>query len=203
MTDLTLTEIKNCPQEQQGALNVVEIYYDWAGPCHAMTRYIKKIKMELGEERDLKFIMANADLVPSLQPFVGSCKPVWLLIAAGEIVSVLDGPNVTQLRRKVLDECHKEQLIAAGTMGRSSMSIEEAVPRREVLDSLYCNTEEEAEEEPAVSAGQRLTFKAVVETVMRLMSTIGLADKVNMFWIVIVIPHISRSKISWSSYQRK
>ena len=55
-------------------LNIVEIYFDWAGPCHAMTRYIKKIKMELGEERDLKFIQANADLVPALHPFRGSCK---------------------------------------------------------------------------------------------------------------------------------
>lgn len=52
----------------------MEIYFDWAGPCHAMTRYIKKIKMELGEERDLKFIQANADLVPALHPFRGSCK---------------------------------------------------------------------------------------------------------------------------------
>ena len=30
-------------QESQGFLSIVEVYFDWAGPCHAMTRYIKKI----------------------------------------------------------------------------------------------------------------------------------------------------------------
>ena len=43
-------------------------------PSVTLSRYIKKIKMELGEERDLKFIQANADLVPALHPFRGSCK---------------------------------------------------------------------------------------------------------------------------------
>ena len=79
---------------------MVEVYFDWAGPCHAMTRcymlhrdmlscvmssrYIKKIKMELGEDKDLKFMMACADYIPPLQAFQGSCKPVWLFVAAGQ-----------------------------------------------------------------------------------------------------------------------
>ena len=72
-------------QESQGFLSIVEVYFDWAGPCHAMTRYIKKIKMELGEERDLKFMMACADYIPALKPFHGSCRPVWLFIAEGRV----------------------------------------------------------------------------------------------------------------------
>ena len=32
----------------QLGLTVVEVYFDWAGPCHAMTRCIKNIKMEVG-----------------------------------------------------------------------------------------------------------------------------------------------------------
>ena len=48
--------------------------------------------------------------------------------AAGEIVSVLDGPNVTQLRRKVLEECQKEELVATGAISRTTISIQEAVP---------------------------------------------------------------------------
>ena len=75
-------------QDQQGTLNIVEIYYDWAGPCHAMTRYIKKIKMELGEDKDLKFVMACPDYIPPLQPFRGSCKPVWLFVAAGNTKNI-------------------------------------------------------------------------------------------------------------------
>ena len=90
-------------QECQGFLSVVEVYFDWAGPCHAMTRYIKKIKMELGEEKDLKFMMACADNIPALKPFHGSCRPVWLFIAEGEIVSVMDGPNVKKLRSRVTE----------------------------------------------------------------------------------------------------
>ena len=49
-----------------------------------ITRYIKKIKMELGEDKDLKFMMACADYIPPLQAFQGSCKPVWLFVAAGQ-----------------------------------------------------------------------------------------------------------------------
>ena len=84
---------------------MVEVYFDWAGPCHAMTRcyiimtvvtascvmlsrYIKKIKMELGEDKDLKFVMACADYIPPLQPFRGSCKPVWLFVAAGNTKNI-------------------------------------------------------------------------------------------------------------------
>ena len=49
-----------------------------------LSRYIKKIKMELGEDKDLKFMMACADYIPPLQAFQGSCKPVWLFVAAGQ-----------------------------------------------------------------------------------------------------------------------
>ena len=55
---------------------------------------------------------------------------MWLFIAAGEVVTVLDGPNVTLLRRKVLEECEKEELIAAGAARRENISIKDAVPGR-------------------------------------------------------------------------
>ena len=53
---------------------------------------------------------------------------MWLFIAAGEVVTVLDGPNVTLLRRKVLEECEKEELIAAGAGSRTNIAIQDAVP---------------------------------------------------------------------------
>ena len=101
--------------------------------------------MELGEDKDLKFVMACADYIPPLQPFSGSCKPVWLFVAAGntknicsasknispapgEVVSVMDGPNVTQLRSKVVEECDKEARVAAGSTTRDTLAIQEAVP---------------------------------------------------------------------------
>ena len=55
---------------------------------------------------------------------------MWLFIAAGEVVTVLDGPNVTMLRRKVLEECEKEEQIAAGAARRENISIKDAVPGR-------------------------------------------------------------------------
>ena len=95
--------------------------------------------MELGEDKDLKFVMACADFIPSLQPFQGSCKPVWLFIAEGEIVSVMDGPNVTRMRSMVLEECNKEEMVMLGSSRRSSITIQEAVPgEQKILFSLSC-----------------------------------------------------------------
>ena len=46
----------------------------------------------------------------------------------GEVVTVLDGPNTSLLRRKVLEQCEKEELIAAGVGRRENISIRDAVP---------------------------------------------------------------------------
>ena len=102
-----------------------------------MIRYIKKIKMELGEDKDLKFVMACADFIPSLQPFQGSCRPVWLFIAEGEIVSVMDGPNVTRMRSMVLEECNKEEMVISGSSRHSSISVQEAVPGNKVDNNFH------------------------------------------------------------------
>ena len=39
--------------------------------------------MEFGEDRNLKFAIACADLIPQLKVFCESCKPVWLFLAEG------------------------------------------------------------------------------------------------------------------------
>ena len=60
-----------------------------------------------------------------------SPTPAWpdvVLTPPGEVVTVLDGPNVTLLRRKVLEECEKEELIAAGAGSRTNIAIQDAVP---------------------------------------------------------------------------
>ena len=54
--------------------------------------------------------------------------PISPLTTLGEVVTVLDGPNVSLLRRKVLEECEKEELIAAGAGRRETISIRDAVP---------------------------------------------------------------------------
>ena len=40
----------------------------------------------------------------------------------------MDGPNVTQLRSKVVEECDKEARVAAGSTTRDTLAIQEAVP---------------------------------------------------------------------------
>lgn len=82
---------------------------------------------------------------------------------------------------------------------------------REVLDSLYTNIDQEAEEAPA-EAGQageeslpaKLTFATVVETVIRFIKTISLGNKVGATYTptqTYFQPYfyvLCRKKISWS-----
>ena len=85
---------------------------------------------------------------------------------------------------------------------------------REVLDSLYTNIDQEAEEAPA-EAGQageeslpaKLTFATVVETVIRFINTISTTNKVgatvtfvstNISNPIYVLFVLWRRRISWS-----
>ena len=34
----------------EGILTVVDVYSEWAGPCNAMANYLKKIKLEVGDD---------------------------------------------------------------------------------------------------------------------------------------------------------
>ena len=67
----------------QGILTVVDVYSEWAGPCNAMANYLKKIKLEVGDEL-LQCAMANCDTIDALKMFRGHCKPIWLFIISGE-----------------------------------------------------------------------------------------------------------------------
>ena len=71
----------------QGILTVVDVYSEWAGPCNAMANYLKKIKLEVGDEL-LQCAMANCDTVDALKMFRGHCKPIWLFIISGENTSL-------------------------------------------------------------------------------------------------------------------
>ena len=50
-----------------------------------------------------------------------------------EIVSVMDGPNVTRMRSMVLEECNKEEMVMLGSSRRSSITIQEAVPSKQKI----------------------------------------------------------------------
>ena len=82
----------------QGVLTVVDVYSEWAGPCNAMANYLKKIKLEVGDEV-LACAMANCDNIEALKMFRGHCKPIWLFIIAGQTVEVMHGSNAPLLGR--------------------------------------------------------------------------------------------------------
>ena len=82
----------------QGVLTVVDVYSEWAGPCNAMANYLKKIKLEVGDEL-LQCAMANCDSIEALNMFRGHCKPIWLFIIAGQTVEVMHGSNAPLLGR--------------------------------------------------------------------------------------------------------
>ena len=112
-------------------------------------------------------------------------------------MSVMDGPNVTKLRKMVLEECDKEVQVASGGSRRSSMTIEEAVPGNilklfmglfivshfnillvwDVLDSLYRNEEcNEIDENKKVSDEEvsqetKRKFPRAVESVLKILQS--------------------------------
>ena len=64
-------------QDLQAQLLVVDVYSEWAGPCHAMEPLINKmmIQMTRATGRDLmQYATACADLIPDLEPFRNICK---------------------------------------------------------------------------------------------------------------------------------
>ena len=67
-------------------VNVVQVYFGWAGPCEPLTYYLRKVKLEAGcepDSPDLVFASANATNIPDLSPFHGSCQPTWLFLISG------------------------------------------------------------------------------------------------------------------------
>ena len=109
----------------------------------------------------------------------------------------MDGPNVTKLRKMVLEECDKEVQVASGGSRRSSMTIEEAVPGNilklfmglfivshfnillvwDVLDSLYrneeCNKIDENKKvsDEEVSQETKRKFPRAVESVLKILQS--------------------------------
>ena len=51
----------------------------------------------------------------------------------------MDGPNVTLMRSKVLEECDKEAQVMAGVSRRNSIAITEAVPSNFLAENLKIN----------------------------------------------------------------
>ena len=85
---------------------MVDVYSEWAGPCNAMANYLKKIKLEVGDEV-LQCAMANCDSIEALSMFRGHCKPIWLFIISGQTVEVMHGSNAPLLGRIIQNQMER------------------------------------------------------------------------------------------------
>ncbi|CAF1064773.1 unnamed protein product [Rotaria sp. Silwood1] len=91
-------------------LTVVDVYQQWAGPCKSVEGNFKRIKLETGEAL-LKFALAKADTIDSLERFRGRCEPCFLFYATGVLVDAVIGANAPELQRKIMLNIEQEKKI--------------------------------------------------------------------------------------------
>ena len=82
-------------------LTVVDVYSEWAGPCNAMANYLKKIKLDVGDEL-LQCAMASCDSIEALKMFRGHCKPIWLFIMSGKYMAEQRKSPITIFRKDAM-----------------------------------------------------------------------------------------------------
>ncbi|XP_027838372.2 uncharacterized protein LOC114120611 [Aphis gossypii] len=82
---------------------VIDIYSEWCGPCVAMITYLRKIKMELGNEY-LNFAIAKSDNINVLKRFRQKSEPYWMFFFDGKLVNVIIGADAPRLIRLIIEE---------------------------------------------------------------------------------------------------
>ena len=186
----------NFPEIMQGILTVVDVYSEWAGPCNAMANYLKKIKLEVGDEL-LQCAMANCDTIDALKMFRGHCKPIWLFIISGkrneapshtltsvtppgQPVEVIHGSNAPLLGRIIGQ--HVERL-RAGEPATQAIALEDAVPESELHLDLALEKQERLSKELSVKMENKKLFD---ET------------EFALFYLQVIV--LSQSQISLSLY---
>ncbi|XP_049672695.1 thioredoxin domain-containing protein 3 [Accipiter gentilis] len=125
---------------------VIDVYQAWCGPCKAVVNLFRKLKNEFGEDDVLHFAVAEADSIPTLQPFRNKCEPVFLFCVNGKIITVVRGVNASLISKKITELVQEEREIAAGQKERdevdelvfleeksSEETVEEPVPEEVVV----------------------------------------------------------------------
>ncbi|CAI6357278.1 unnamed protein product [Macrosiphum euphorbiae] len=88
--------------EHQG-MYVIEVYAEWCGPCTAMTTYLKKVKMELGNE-SLRYAIAKSDEINVLERFRNKSEPHWMFFFDGKLVKVIIGADASRITQSIVEE---------------------------------------------------------------------------------------------------
>ncbi|KAM9302814.1 thioredoxin domain-containing protein 3 [Morus bassanus] len=125
---------------------VIDVYQAWCGPCKAVVNLFRKLKNEFGEDDVLHFAVAEADSIPTLQPFRNKCEPVFLFCVNGKIIAIVRGVKAPLIRKKIAELVQEEREIAAGQKERvevdelvflgeksSEEAVEENVHEEEVI----------------------------------------------------------------------
>ncbi|NXL53964.1 TXND3 protein, partial [Podilymbus podiceps] len=98
---------------------VIDVYQAWCGPCKAVLNLFRKLKNEFGEDDVLHFAVAEADSIPTLQPFRNKCEPVFLFCVNGKIIAIVRGVNGPLISKKITELVKEEREIAAGQKERT------------------------------------------------------------------------------------
>ncbi|XP_065485830.1 thioredoxin domain-containing protein 3 [Caloenas nicobarica] len=97
---------------------VIDVYQAWCGPCKAVLNLFRKLKTEFDDDDVLHFAVAEADSIPTLEPFRKRCEPVFLFCVNGKIIAMVRGANAPLLTKKTIELVEEERQIAAGQKER-------------------------------------------------------------------------------------
>ncbi|XP_063955502.1 thioredoxin domain-containing protein 3 homolog isoform X20 [Lytechinus pictus] len=119
-------------------LTVIDVYQKWCGPCAAVLSIFKRLRNEIGDDL-LRFAVAEADGIESLEKYRGKCEPSFLMYGSGHLVNVIRGANAPALFKNVERELKQEHKV-----------LEEGAERVVIKDPLLAAFE--AEEQQAAQA---------------------------------------------------
>ncbi|XP_009330686.1 PREDICTED: thioredoxin domain-containing protein 3 [Pygoscelis adeliae] len=100
---------------------VIDVHQAWCGPCKAVVNLFRKLKNEFGEDDVLHFAAAEADSIPTLQPFRNKCEPVFLFCVNGKIIAIVRGVNAPLISKKITELVQEEREITAGQKERAEV----------------------------------------------------------------------------------
>ncbi|XP_015368920.1 PREDICTED: thioredoxin domain-containing protein 6-like [Diuraphis noxia] len=92
-----------------------------------MTAYLKKIKLELGNE-NLHYAIAKSDNITVLKRFRQKSEPHWLFFYDGKMVNIIIGTNAPKLMQLIVDELEQYVKFKNGEIQR------EFIPLNKVTD---------------------------------------------------------------------
>ncbi|XP_071484524.1 thioredoxin domain-containing protein 3 homolog [Diadema antillarum] len=115
-------------------LAVIDVYQKWCGPCAATVGLFRRLRNEIGDDL-LRFAVAEADSIETLEPYRGRCEPCFLMFGTGQLVNVIRGAKAPALLKTVEKELKQEHKV-----------LEEGLERQVIKDPLLAAAQAEEEQ---------------------------------------------------------